>query len=484
MYGGKQFITIIVGMTLCLFFMGCSGAGIQQSPVIPSHTPQMNPGHTMLGLYELAIDSVMYTVEVYPKREASAHFDVAPMLMNPNICPSLNCLQVQLESYDPVEHIFNILVTLRNPMTLTGYDVRGIVFRNPDHEHELLNFDAYVSVFSTPWFDFNPFIAFARDEEFRAFGAQQVHSQTFELKIPPQPNPFLIDYAVDASWPGNCLEPYDIVDQLQIGALTDETGSECVLSCKVKDWQDPIDMQSVVVDGESISGTAILMSYNMHHQAWECTVPNNMGAVAGEYILSITAMAHDSFFRIKDFITVTVIEGSSIASITGTVVAYSGGGPMPGVFCFCTDGENIYSDLSDDKGQYELFGVPEGGRVMSFNDTGTLGQYHDIDLTISGAVVDAEMPLVYLYVPAPPELDVNPPEIDEINMKATISGTVDQYYDNNKVIIIVDGEESLYESDEGNFSEEIPIHAGMNMIRVRASNAKGNTFSDWIEIEI
>jgi hypothetical protein len=206
----------------------------------------------------------------------------------------------------------------------------------------------------------------------------------------------------------------------------------------------------------------------------------------GEYLLPVVAKANDSEFQTKDFIPIVVQEGGSGENtVTGTVEAYMNGDPLPGIFCFTTDGENVYSDFSDELGQYTLENVPNGGRVISFTGVGTLAQFHEVNLTGSGAVVDAEMPLVFLYVDGPPEIYLNPPDVNEPEMKAVISGTAEKLQDNNKVIFIVDGEEELHEVDDKEYFEvTVPLHAGMNLIRLRACNAKGHLFSDWIEIEI
>jgi hypothetical protein len=483
MYRAKLVITLLAAAILCLMCIGCSGTTAEQSPIMPPRQPELNRGHSLLGLYGLIIDSSAGTVDIIPARLSWAHYDVAPMLMDPKFCPSLNCIFIEILYIDPVTNIHSILATLRNPMDLTGYDVRGTIFQSATHQHGLINFDAYTSVFGSPGFPFNPFIAFAKDVGLRKFPPQAVHSATFELEIPPQPNQYEIYFAVDASWPDNCLEPYDITSQEQIGEITDKHGSECTVRCKVQDWQDPTDMHSVVLDGEMISGTAILMSYNATHEAWECTIANNMNAEPGEYLLPVTAMANDSPDQTRDFITLTVTEAPK-NHVHGIVEAYMGGGPMPGIFCFTTDGDNIYSDTSDDKGEYDLYDVPNGGRVISFTGVGTLAQFHEVCLTGDGAVVNAEMPCVFLYVPGPPDLEVNPPDVDPVGMKAIISGIVDQFHDNNAVVLVVDGEEELHQSEEGKFAIEVPLHSGLNKIRVRACNAKGITWSDWIEIDI
>jgi len=475
---------IIAGCFLCLACLGCSTTDTNGSPVTPARTPLLNPGHTLLGLFELQIDSANFTVDLIAKRIAANHFNVIPFLINPDICPMMNCIQVQLISIDPVTNIHTINVTLRNPMQLYGHDVRGIVFLNTSHQHELVNFDAYTTVFGSG--QFNPFIAFAKEEMVRLFALQAVHSAEYLLWIPPQPNPYAIDYAVDVSWPQNCKEPYDITEQEQVGSITNKPGSECILRCRVEDWQDPTAMDSVVVDGESISGLAQLMTYNSMFSKWECTLVSQMNPAPGDYLLPVVAKAADCVYQTKDFIPVTVEEaGPSGNTVTGTVNAYMGGGPMPDIFCFTTDGEMVYWDLSDTDGQYELTDVPNGGRVISFTGIGTLAQFHQIYLTGTGAVVDAEMPLVFLYVDGPPVLTLNPPEVDEPNMQAVISGTAEKLQDNNKVVLIVDGEETLYETaEQDTFKVTVPLHIGMNKIRVRACNAKGYVFSDWIEIDI
>ena len=481
---GKLTAGIIAGCFILFACIGCSNDPASQSPTVPVHAPEISPGHKLLGIYEFQIDSEAFSVEVLPKRTTLAHYNVTPFLIDPYMCPQLNCLQVGIISIDPVTNIHTVNVILRNPMNLTGHDIRGIVFLHPYHEHELVNFDAYTTVFGSG--QFNPFIAFAKDEDNREFVPQAVHSAEYELWIPEQPQPYAINYAVDASWPENCMEPYDITEQEQVGGLFDEYGSECLIRCTVEDWQDPLDMDSVVVDAELITGPAILMTYNSLFHKWECVITNKMTPPPGEYLLPVTAKAADCAEQTKDFITITVQEaGTGDNTVTGTVEAYMDGGPMPGIFCFTTDGENVYSDFSDIDGHYELNHVPNGGRVISFTGVGTLAQFHEVYLTGSGAVVDAEMPCVFLYVDGPPYFELNPPEVNEPEMEAVISGTAEKLQDNNKVVFVIDGEEELHETFDGsNFNETIPLHSGLNLIRLRACNAKGLVFSDWIEIEI
>ncbi len=193
---------LICGISLML---GCS----QPSPVEVTATTglERNPetnGHMLLGYYEIYLDPSGPSIEVVPSRQMAKHYNVKSFVLPP---ACMDCVQTQ--PMGPYKNkILPMLITLKNPQPVAGYDVRGIIISN-DPGLTLNNPDNYTSLFDDGGaVTINPFKAFAADVTKRKFGAGESHSVQFNLYLEKFGKVTKINYAVDASWPGRAKEPY------------------------------------------------------------------------------------------------------------------------------------------------------------------------------------------------------------------------------------------------------------------------------------
>ena len=193
--------------------IGCSGVGKDSPSSAPDMSGDLTPytkansSRALWGLWNIRFDMADLTVTIEPIRNTQLHFNITDMV-TPPACN--DCLAIHVNSFDPITRIMDIDVTLRNPTNLAGHDVRGILYTN-DYGHELRNDDDWTGLWDVPGgMDINPFKAFAKNEPNRAFTGYAIHQENYHVYIPLPPHFNAITYAVDASWPGNCKEPYEI----------------------------------------------------------------------------------------------------------------------------------------------------------------------------------------------------------------------------------------------------------------------------------
>lgn len=324
---GRYLFYLVLGI-LIVVITSCSGGG--GNPFAPGNDEQLRDyrsplintdlqpedwkGHDPWLFCTFVFNTSKNTIEVIENHTAQAHFNVRPLLTDPFVCPNLNCITVALVSYDPVTKIFTVEVTLRNPTMLTGFDVRGIMYLKPSKPIALMNPDDYIVLYDSLE-QVNPFRAFAKSAPNRQFLSSSVYNEIYEVYIPPPPPLFNINYAIDVSWPGNCKEPYEIIDQEYSGTLTPEGGSGTI-RCRVNDHQD--DIESVQVDLHDITGGYEDMIYDPIAGMWSVTFSNTEGAEIGEYTCLIAAKSVDYNLKLYDYIDVEVIEGGD-QYITGRI---------------------------------------------------------------------------------------------------------------------------------------------------------------------
>ena len=126
----KIFLSLITFIFI-LTAVGCSGAGM--NPLAPINNPvDVNQGiaddepepqrepvsnRVLWGLWNLTFDPNTMEVVIVPERNAQAHFNVANMILPP-ACD--DCFAIEVNSFDPVTHILDVDVTLRNPRPSVG----------------------------------------------------------------------------------------------------------------------------------------------------------------------------------------------------------------------------------------------------------------------------------------------------------------------------------------------------------------------------
>jgi len=119
------------------------------------------------------------TLDFIPDRTADAHFDVWPMLNPPNC---IDCVAISVVEHDPDAHVLIVDVLLRNPTSLTGFFVKGIIDPPADSGLYLSNASGYWHSADDP--DTEPpapFMVFAEDEPLLAFGPAQTHVSQYSF---------------------------------------------------------------------------------------------------------------------------------------------------------------------------------------------------------------------------------------------------------------------------------------------------------------
>ena len=287
---------------------GCSDN--KANPIAPGQTPDSQgmmesaqSNRVLWGIWEIYFDESKNHITINLMRDAQAHFNVTDMLIPP-ACD--DCLNIQVNSFDPLTRILDADVTLRNPTQLSGYDVRGILYTD-DFGHELRNADDWTGLWDIPGGQtINPFKAFAKSEDHRISKAKASHTEKYLVYIPQPPHYDGIKYACDASWPGNCGEPYEITNFVQ-ETILDTVGSAGNIYIDIYDWQGDVDSVAISIPG--ITGEDITQLAHQSGDTWIVNLVNNTGAKAGDYTAKIIATSAGSgTLALCDFVTISITE--------------------------------------------------------------------------------------------------------------------------------------------------------------------------------
>ncbi len=270
-------------------------------------------------MWDIRFDFATKQVSLEPVRNLEAHFDITEYLVPP-ACD--DCVSINVNSFDPVTRILDADVILRNPYDLAGFDVRGILFTNT-FGHLLQNPDGWTDLWDIPGGEsLNPFRAFPGESTDGSFGPGEARTENYIVYIPKPPSYTGITFAVDASWPGNCKEPYAI-ENFSCGILYDAPQQSAHAEVDVLDWQD--DVEQVVIVAPDITGQEFFEFTHADANTWETEIINNNGAVAGEYEARIVATsAGTGATALQYFVTITVTEAGTPTVTTiepDTVVA-------------------------------------------------------------------------------------------------------------------------------------------------------------------
>ncbi len=260
--------------------------------------------HMLWGIWNIQFDESGLEAVVEPIRNAQAHFNVTSMI-TPPACD--DCVGIAVNSFDMVNRIIDVDVTLRNPYQINGHDVRGILYTN-DYGHELRNADDWTGLWDIPGGEtINPFKTFAKEEANRIFAALAEHTENYLVYIPIPPQYNAITFAIDASWPVNCKEPYEITNFWQ-EPVSDQIGSTGMVRIDVRDWQN--DVSKVTLEAPEITGEDFTQFNYAYGETWQLNLINNQGAPAGDYNVRVVAeSANSDSLALYDFVAITISEG-------------------------------------------------------------------------------------------------------------------------------------------------------------------------------
>ncbi len=340
-----------------LLAVGCSGSGMDNtaSPMMPPPAlGERNPAsqRALWGFWEISFEGESLTPRIEPMRAAELHYNITPMVTPPQC---FDCISIVVNSFDTVTRIMDVDVTLKNPASVSGHDVRGILFTS-DAGHELRNADDWTGLWDIAGGDeINPFKAFAKTNPGRVFAGFQQHLEKYLVYIPKPPQYAAIRYAVDVSWPGNCWEPYSI-ENFNQEEITSDAGSHGLVTVDVHDWQgdtDEVNIYAPLITGEPFTALA--------HQGgdiWSVDLNNTLGAPPGDYDAKIEAgSANSGETKLYDFVTITITPfGSSGWARTwgGTEYDYCNGVTTDSEGSVYAGGRFMGTDVNFDPGGLDL----------------------------------------------------------------------------------------------------------------------------------
>ncbi|MFH1516179.1 MAG: hypothetical protein ABIG42_12060, partial [bacterium] len=249
-------------------------------PLLPAHEiDESDASRTFLGSWTATFNSENLTVNITPTRILTSHWNLTTLIPTPTF---------QVISYDPLMGIMEVNATISNPFTLDGYDLRLIVF-NDNIGNRLMNPDAWTALYDIAGgTQINPFKAYAKYVANRKFAAQTQHTERLQMFFPTgTPS---VNFAIDASYPGNCEEPYDIQNFSQ-GVLYDQQGYSTQISVDVFDWQN--DTNSVQIYQPALTGTFLSLTQSST-TTWSTTLVNSNGVPAGIYAAILFAKSANS----------------------------------------------------------------------------------------------------------------------------------------------------------------------------------------------
>jgi hypothetical protein len=277
----------ILSMVILAFVCSCSESEtvtpqIHDSLEFPSFLISQtidNPkDHFLMGVWEVDFDIQSESCVISSTRESATHYQVTELIPAP-----------QIEYNYLFDNVLDIDVTISNPYPINVYDVRIIIYSDSSG-HMLANADSWTPLYDIPGgLPINSFKSFSRDDPNRMFSSRT--EQTVNLQITTPGNNYSILFALEASYPGNCEEPYEISDFDQ-DVLYEQTGSATDAVVNVLDWQN--DTSAVYFYCQDITGVDIVPLFQVTQDSWEFEIVNEAGADAGSYTGFILAFSNDS----------------------------------------------------------------------------------------------------------------------------------------------------------------------------------------------
>jgi len=401
-----SFVVLSIVLTACIA-VGCSGMNndsITPPTVGEKAAVQDEDSQRVLwGMWTLGFNTETLEVDATPLRKTQAHFNITNMIIPP-ACD--DCLDIVLNAFSPTTRILDVDITLTNPYPINGRDVRGILFTNAAG-HELRNPDAWTKLWDPPGGGtINPFKAFAKTEANRIFGGLAEHTENYQVYIPIPPAYWAITFAVDASWPGNCKEPYAIDNFTQVDFLYEDATYSAVMEVDVADWQD--DVNKVTLVAPDITGQGFSAFTHVTGNLWRIEVTNNENAAAGYYDVRVIADSTDSTEPLYDFVTITISTFSGPLNPVDVTPPWLNIGPLKVV----VDGNYAYT-VGGPKGLH-IFDISDPTDPTWLSRVDIPGhQAGAIDVVISGAyafvageqglhivnILDKESPYIAKTVP-------------------------------------------------------------------------------------
>jgi hypothetical protein len=310
----KPLIFALIVFLAVFSAIGCSGGNNPAtSPVEPVLSVEADndaqSSRQLWGVWEAGFDWKTKTVFANPARNVDAHYKINSWLLPP-ACD--NCFVVEVNSYEPTTHILDVDVTLRNPTQMAGFDVRGILYVT-DAGYLLTNADAWTPVFDIGGGeDINPFKAYAKNMPHRIFFPNNLHKQNYLIFIPDIIDLGTMYFAVTASYPDNCKEPYKFENFSQ-DVIFDISESPANVYIDVFDWQSDVSAVEIYVPCLN-HGKAIPFSLQSG-QTWVAEVNCEGDLMPGSYRVLIKAVSGESGLALYDYYEIEISEKDIVFSL-------------------------------------------------------------------------------------------------------------------------------------------------------------------------
>ena len=254
-----------------------------------------NSNRQYWGGWTAAFNLENLTCEISQNRDIAAHYKINTMIPAPSIV---------INSFDLLTETIDVDVTISNPYSVDAYDVRLIIY-NDSVGHNLTNSDNWTGLFDiAQGLPINPFKAYAQITQARIFASLSEHTENLQIVLPNGNSN--VSFAIDASFPGNCTEPYSIRNVVQ-ETLLEITGSEAEVTVEVYDWQ--FDIGTVSLYCPQITGETFVDFTETSLNEYSLNLVNATGAEYGEY--------------------------------TGVICANSGGGTLYKMFTITVSPDNV-----------------------------------------------------------------------------------------------------------------------------------------------
>ena len=294
---------------LTTIMMGCSRGS---STIIPddatydsfpaiSNAGQIGTGseRQLQGIYQMDCNPAIHLPgelidesQITQIRTADLHLNVRPFIATP---------KVYIRSWNPTTETLDLDVLIENTSVFIGHDIRLIIFRDTIG-HKLLNPDNYTHLWDIPegtWS--NGFIAYAKDNQNRILHAGEFRWERVQILCPG--GNFSIKFAIDASWPSNCEEPY-MMNNFTQGMLQAYQGATSDITVDVYDWQDNVD--SVRIQCSAITGQTDTYMTKISGTKWGVELVNNNAVPEGDYFALIAATSSGATDPLIHIVNVTV----------------------------------------------------------------------------------------------------------------------------------------------------------------------------------
>lgn len=297
------------------FLSGCSSTN--QNPVKPlentfddfilvADIDENVAKRDLIGMWSMQFDTESLILSVESNRDSAAQWNITGMIPTPSF---------DVVSYDPLSGILNVDATIQNPTSLSAYDIRLVVYTD-NLGSRLTNADDWTMLFDiSGGSQINPFKAFAKNELNREFtGEGTEHTQRLQLFFPTEFT--MLNFAITASWPENCDEPYQIKNFWH-NELYDSSGHETQAEVSVYDWQDDVD--EVNLSCPAITGEDMVAFTKHTALRWVLDIQNNTGASAGNYTGYIKATSENSgLVALYDMVEIVVMNTPIVEGIAIT----------------------------------------------------------------------------------------------------------------------------------------------------------------------